>query len=182
MHFLFFQLVPCRALFNFRQNLVGVTVLWSTSDELSYVSSRTYGAMSVKWPDWSEQWPRGDNKWKWSGKTLSEQQKKKKKPRHLAIYQTVHHWIRVMCYEEEENIASRQFSLEKKYKSLYCITTVAQKDISKTYFDLFWLSSGFCTPQCMKSCSSSGIMVYISHLFFTFYVYVFSLLIYPLFL
>lgn len=59
MHFLFFQLVPYRALFNFRQNLVGVTALWSTLGELSYVSSRTYGVMSVKWPDWSEQWPEG---------------------------------------------------------------------------------------------------------------------------
>lgn len=69
---------------------------------------------------------RGGNKWKWSGKTERE-----KKTWHLAIYQTVCPWIRVMCYKEKENKASRQFSRENVLKAF--IVLVAQKDISKTY-------------------------------------------------
>lgn len=44
---------------SFQMNKVDVKTLWLTLDELSYISSRTYGVMSVKWPGWSKQWPEG---------------------------------------------------------------------------------------------------------------------------
>lgn len=69
---------------------------------------------------------RGGNKWKWSGKTSSEK-KREKKTDTLATYQTVCHWIRVMCFEEEENIASRQFSRVNILKAF--IVLQAEKDI-----------------------------------------------------